>query len=115
MAPFHSFVVANLKAEKVEAVTVNLKPRTMERNMIQNITGTFVSEKINKVRWRPDPFNNCHSFLSGSWDNYQENTVKLWDVQETETYADVADVSPSVTASVTVTGDVTELAVSSHL
>lgn len=80
--------------------------------MSQNVSGTFVSEKVNKVRWMPDPFNDSHSFLTGSWDNLKENTIKLWDFQESE---GDTDIYPFVAHSVIATGDVTELAVSNLL
>lgn len=76
--------------------------------MSQNISGTFVSEKVSKIRWRPDPFNTSHSFVTGSWDNLQENSIKLWDFQECESDTDIY---PFVASSVLVPGDVTELAV----
>lgn len=71
--------------------------------MAQNIQGTFVSQKINKTRWRPDPFNNSHSFLSCSWDD-EQNSVKLWDFQEN----DDSEVYPFVVAEIGHNGDVTE-------
>lgn len=80
--------------------------------MSQNICGTFVSEKVNKIRWRPDPFNNSHSFITGSWDNLQENTIKLWDFQEGDSDTDIY---PFVAHSTLVTGDVTELSVSHYI
>lgn len=80
--------------------------------MSQNICGTFVSEKVNKIRWRPDPFNNSHSFITGSWDNLQENTIKLWDFQEGETDTDIY---PFVAHATLVTDDVTELTVILYL
>lgn len=76
--------------------------------MSQNINGTFVSEKVNKIRWRPDPFNSSHSFITGSWDNLQENAIKLWDFQENESDTDIY---PFLTNYVLVPGDVTELTV----
>lgn len=34
-----------------------------------NIQGTFVSEKIAKIRWKREDFTEAKSFLTGSWDN----------------------------------------------
>ena len=31
--------------------------------------GTFVSEKISKIRWQHEPFSDTKTFLTGSWDN----------------------------------------------
>lgn len=76
--------------------------------MSQNISGTFVSEKVSKIRWRPDPFNSSHSFVTGSWDNLQDNAIRLWDFQEGDTDTDIY---PFVAHSISIPGDVTELAV----
>lgn len=35
--------------------------------MVVNVCGTFVSQKIQKVRWKPD--NLCDTIVSGSWDD----------------------------------------------
>ncbi|KAJ3634208.1 hypothetical protein MTP99_011112 [Tenebrio molitor] len=72
--------------------------------MTHNIHGTFVSEKINKIRWRPDFMNDSHYFITGSWDNYQ-NSIKLWDFQENE---EDAEVYPFPVAECPHKGDVTE-------
>ena len=68
------------------------------------IHGTFISEKINKIRWRLDPFNNPHSFITGSWDNYP-NSIKLWDFQEN---LEDSDVYPYIISNYEFEGDVTE-------
>ncbi|XP_022909019.1 nucleoporin Nup43 [Onthophagus taurus] len=72
--------------------------------MSQNLHGTFVSEKINKIRWRPDPFDNAHSFITGSWDN-ETNHIKLWDFKESP---EDADIYPYVVSEYNYDGDVTE-------
>lgn len=74
--------------------------------MAQNVHGTFVSEKISKIRWRPDQFENSHSFATGSWDNY-ENTIKLWNCITNED----DDVYPYELKTYTTKGDVTEIKV----
>lgn len=33
------------------------------------VHGTFVGEKINKVRWKPEDLTESDIFLTGSWDN----------------------------------------------
>ena len=35
----------------------------------QYAQGTFVSEKISKIRWQHEPFSDTKTFLTGSWDN----------------------------------------------
>ncbi|KAJ8919107.1 hypothetical protein NQ315_012092 [Exocentrus adspersus] len=69
-----------------------------------SVHGTFVSEKINKVRWRPDNFSHSHFFLTGSVDN-DENHIKLWDFHENQ---EEDDVYPSLISSYAYDGDVTE-------
>ncbi|RZC32495.1 nucleoporin Nup43 [Asbolus verrucosus] len=73
--------------------------------MTHNIHGTFVSEKINKIRWRPDFMNDSHYFITGSWDNDQ-NSIKLWDFQENE---EDAEVYPFLVTEFCHKGDVTEI------
>lgn len=49
--------------------------------------GTFVGEKINKVRWKPEDLTESDIFLTGSWDNgvrhllqnFQERD-KIWNI-----------------------------------
>ncbi|EFA03069.1 nucleoporin Nup43 [Tribolium castaneum] len=73
--------------------------------MAHNIHGTFVSEKVNKIRWRPDFMNASHYFVTGSWDNDQ-NSIKLWDFQENE---EDAEVYPFLVAEFPHNGDITEV------
>ena len=37
--------------------------------MVDRVKGTFVSEKVSKVRWKPEDGLESHHFLTGSWDN----------------------------------------------
>jgi len=37
--------------------------------MSENVQGTFVSEKISKIRWQHADFTEARYFLTGSWDN----------------------------------------------
>lgn len=78
--------------------------------MPYSLHGTYVSEKINKVRWRPDEFNNSHFFVTGSVDN-DENTVKLWDFIEKEE----DDIYPFSVSTYSYGGDVTEIKVLRYL
>lgn len=75
--------------------------------MSHNVHGTFVSQKINKIRWRPDPFNNAHFFVTGSWDD-EQNLIKLWDFNEND---EDDDLFPFPVASYNHDGDVTEMKV----
>ncbi|XP_023012732.2 nucleoporin 43 [Leptinotarsa decemlineata] len=73
--------------------------------MSHSVHGTFVSEKINKIRWRPDEFNNSHFFLTGSVDN-DCNNIKLWDFHEND---EEDDVYPFLISTFPYCGDVTEM------
>ncbi|GJQ68893.1 hypothetical protein Trydic_g6087 [Trypoxylus dichotomus] len=72
--------------------------------MTHNIHGTFISEKINKIRWKPNPFDDSNSFITGSWDN-DKNNIKLWNFQAG---SDDADIYPYTICSYPFEGDVTE-------
>lgn len=37
--------------------------------MPELLQGTFVSEKIAKVRWKHESYSEARYFLTGSWDN----------------------------------------------
>jgi len=37
--------------------------------MEDKVHGTFMGEKINKVRWKPEDLTESDIFLTGSWDN----------------------------------------------
>ncbi|XP_060524404.1 nucleoporin Nup43 [Cylas formicarius] len=71
--------------------------------MSYNVHGNFVSEKISKIRWRPDGFNESNSFVTGSADN-DVNNVRLWEFCEIE-----EDIFPIAVASLPYCGDVTEI------
>lgn len=37
--------------------------------MSENVQGTFISEKISKIRWQHGNLTEAKHFLTGSWDN----------------------------------------------
>lgn len=37
--------------------------------MSENVQGTFVSEKISKIRWKHEDFEDATNFITGSWDD----------------------------------------------
>lgn len=72
--------------------------------MTETIQGTFTSEKISKIRWQRDDFDEAKSFLTGSWDN-PINNIAYWRFEtseEDETY-------PVSIFSCPFLGDVTEI------
>lgn len=51
---------------------------------MDNIKAKFVSQKISKTRWRPEPASSLQQpdlFAAGSWDN-EENKVSIWSTGE---------------------------------
>lgn len=37
--------------------------------MSENVQGTFISQKISKIRWKREDFAEMKNFLTGSWDD----------------------------------------------
>ncbi|XP_067207554.1 nucleoporin Nup43 [Linepithema humile] len=72
--------------------------------MGENVQGTFVSEKISKIRWQHGDFTEARNFLTGSWDN-PVNKITHWTFRTN--YDE--EPSPVVLSSYTFLGDVTEL------
>lgn len=70
-----------------------------------SVIGTFVSQKINKIRWIQEQYVEGNSFLTGSWEN-SENSIRLWSHKPAE---DDSEVSPEEQAEIEFSGDVTEL------
>ncbi|KAG7190344.1 hypothetical protein KM043_006457 [Ampulex compressa] len=72
--------------------------------MGENIQGTFVSEKISKIRWKHEDFSEAKTFLTGTWDN-PVNKITYWTFQmndDEESY-------PAIVSSYAFLGDVTEI------
>ena len=74
--------------------------------MDDRVQGTFISEKVSKVRWKPENGFESHHFVTGSWDNENDNRIALWscpseDSQERD--------DPLLICSKIVDADVTEL------
>ncbi|XP_020283292.1 nucleoporin Nup43 [Pseudomyrmex gracilis] len=72
--------------------------------MAENVQGTFVSEKISKIRWQYDDFAEAKNFLTGSWDN-PVNKITYWTFKTN--YDE--ELSPDILSSHSFLGDVTEL------
>nr|CAD7576609.1 unnamed protein product [Timema californicum] len=75
------------------------------------VFGTFVSEKINKVRWKPEDLVDSEFFVTGSWDN-EENHLMLWKHPPVE---DDLDIYPLHISTLSYAGDVTELKLANAL
>ncbi|XP_066595780.1 nucleoporin Nup43 [Prorops nasuta] len=72
--------------------------------MDENIQGKFVSEKISKIRWKPEEFADPHYFLTGSWDN-PVNKITYWSFEK----GDDDEAYPLPVTSYDFKGDVTEI------
>lgn len=71
-----------------------------------DVQGTFVSQKINKIRWIPEDYAETKHFFTGSWDD-DENSIKVWSL---ETINEDEDVEyPRQLSEYKIDGDVTEI------
>lgn len=70
------------------------------------VQGTFVSQKINKIRWIPEEYVETKHFFTGSWDD-DENSVKVWTLESIREDQDVD--YPRQLSEFKVAGDVTEI------
>ncbi|XP_055585619.1 nucleoporin Nup43 [Uranotaenia lowii] len=41
------------------------------------VNSTFISEKVSRIRWVPEQYDESSSFISAGWDS-DENSVKVW-------------------------------------
>lgn len=73
--------------------------------MSLDVQGTFVSQKINKVRWIPDEYIETKCFFTGSWDD-DANSVKVWSFESLD---DEEVEYPKCLSEFPVEGDVTEI------
>lgn len=74
--------------------------------MEDRVQGTFVSQKVSKVRWKPETGYDSQYFVTGSCDNETENRVALWSCPSDR--SDDKD-EPNQLCKREVDGDVTEL------
>lgn len=72
--------------------------------MAETVHGTFVSEKIAKIRWKHEDYTEAQTFLTGSWDN-PVNSITYWSFRSNEG----EEPSPNAIVSQSVLGDITEL------
>ncbi|XP_034838355.1 nucleoporin Nup43 [Maniola hyperantus] len=71
-----------------------------------DVQGTFVSQKINKIRWIPEDYVDTKNFFTGSWDD-EINSIKVWCF---ETLNEDENVEyPRQLSEYIVEGDVTEI------
>lgn len=76
----------------------------------QKLYGSFVAQKISKIRFVQEQFNVSNSFIAGSWCS-QTNSIDLWRLTKDE-YSeddDETEYIPISVAKISVNGDVTGL------
>ncbi|KAG6445926.1 nucleoporin Nup43 [Manduca sexta] len=71
-----------------------------------DVQGTFVSQKINKVRWIPEDYVETKCFFAGSWDD-DENSIKVWGFESPHEDEEVE--YPRQLSEYPVDGDVTQI------
>lgn len=72
----------------------------------QKLYGSFVAQKISKIRFVQEQFSVPKSFIAGSWGS-QVNSIDLWHLTRDEYTED--DYLPISVAKIPVNGDVTGL------
>lgn len=72
--------------------------------------GSFISEKVSKVRFVQEKYKLADSFVTGSWD-ISTNAISLWKLTKDEfsTEDNDSDYIPKSVAKIPVHGDVTGL------
>ncbi|VVD02469.1 unnamed protein product [Leptidea sinapis] len=71
-----------------------------------DLQGTFVSQKINKIRWIPEDYVETKHFFTGSWDD-DSNSIRVWALENVNEDEDTE--YPRQLSEYKVEGDVTEL------
>lgn len=71
-----------------------------------DVQGTFVSQKINKIRWIPEEYVDTKCFFTGSWDD-DVNSVKVWTLESLHDEEEVE--YPRSLSEYPVNGDVTQI------
>ncbi|CAH0405580.1 unnamed protein product [Chilo suppressalis] len=71
-----------------------------------DVQGTFVSQKINKIRWIPEEYIEANCFFTGSWDD-DVNSIKVWTLESNQEEEDIE--YPRPLSEFIVDGDVTEI------
>lgn len=71
-----------------------------------DVQGTFVSQKISKVRWIPEDYVETKCFVTGSWDD-DVNSIKVWNFESPHEDEEVE--YPRALSEYQVEGDVTQI------
>lgn len=68
----------------------------------------FIGRKVNKVRWKPEDLMSSTMFVTGSWDNEEDNALELWGLTS-EDENSTKDFPPKLLDSVQQEGNVTQI------
>lgn len=71
-----------------------------------DVQGTFVSQKISKIRWIPEEYAETNCFFTGSWDD-DVNSIKVWTLESPHEEEEIE--YPRTLSEFVVDGDVTEI------
>lgn len=76
---------------------------------VSKVNSTFISEKLSRIRWIPEQYDESSSFITTSWD-LDVNNVKVWKLIRND-YAndDENEFVPRCTAEICFTGDISGL------
>ncbi|CAI6349248.1 unnamed protein product [Macrosiphum euphorbiae] len=72
------------------------------------IFAEFIGRKVNRVRWKPDDLMASTMFVTGSWDNEDDNVIELWGLTS-EDENSAKDFPPKLLDSVQQNGNVTQI------
>jgi len=75
----------------------------------QSVSTSFVSEKISKIRFCPEQFSDASTFVTGSYGNTKENSVKFWKILKNDIMEDDNEYIPKTVAQLPYKGDITAL------
>lgn len=70
------------------------------------VQGTFVSQKISKIRWIAEDYVETKCFFTGSWDD-EQNSIKVWTLESPHEEEEVE--YPRQLSEYLVDGDVTQI------
>ncbi|XP_065089178.1 nucleoporin Nup43-like [Ochlerotatus camptorhynchus] len=72
------------------------------------VNSTFISEKVSRIRWIPEQYDESNSFITGSWD-LDVNNLKVWKLVRNDYADDENEFVPKCTAEICFPGDLSGL------
>ncbi|XP_055374182.1 nucleoporin Nup43 isoform X2 [Condylostylus longicornis] len=71
----------------------------------------YVSQKISKIRWIPEPLGPPKKFITGSWDNAGKNAIKLWKLVKNVYFKNENEFVPKCADKFSVKEDITDVVI----